>query len=70
MKKICCVLAAMATIALVAPSIASAQDKPMMKEGMIQDGMKKPMMHHRMSHKMMKRHKMMRHHHKMMKKEM
>ncbi len=70
MKKICCVLAAMATIALVAPSIASAQDKPMMKEGMTQDGMKKPMMHHRMSHKMMKRHKMMRHHHKMMKKEM
>ena len=68
MKKICCVLATMAAIVLVAPSIASAQDKPMMKEGMTQGGMKKPMMHHRMSHKMTKHHKM--HHRKMMKREM
>ena len=53
MKKISYVLAALATIAVVAP--ASAEDKPMMKEGM-----SKPMMHHHMRH----------HHHHMMKKPM
>jgi hypothetical protein len=41
MKKIYYVLAALATIAIAAPSIASAEDKPMMA-----DGMKKPMKHH------------------------
>jgi Flp pilus assembly protein TadD len=60
MKKISYVLAALATIAIAAP--ASAEDKPMMKEGM-HGGM-----HHRMHHQMMP----MRHHHHMkhmMKKE-
>jgi hypothetical protein len=59
MKKISYVLAALATIAIAVPSIASAEDKPMMKEGMKGDGMAKPMMHHRHHHhhmkKMMKR---------------
>jgi hypothetical protein len=54
MKKISYVLAALATIAIAAPSIASAEDKPMMKEGM-----DKPMMHHHHHH-----------HHHMMKKMM
>jgi hypothetical protein len=59
MKKISYVLAALATIAIAVPSIASAEDKPMVKEGMKGDGMAKPMMHHRHHHhhmkKMMKR---------------
>ena len=61
MKKISYVLAALATIAIAAPSIASAEDKPTMKDGMKDDGMKKPTMHHHRSH----------HHHmkKTMKKE-
>jgi hypothetical protein len=61
MKRISYILAALTTIAIAVPSIASAEDKPMMKEGMKGGGMKKPMMHHRDRH----------HHHmkKMMKKE-
>jgi len=58
MKKISYVLAALATIAIAVPSIASAENKPMMKEGMKDEGMKKPMMHHH------------RHHHQHMKKMM
>ena len=58
MKKISYVLAALATIAIAVPSIASAEDKPMMKDGMKEEGMKKPMMHHH------------RHHHDHMKKTM
>jgi hypothetical protein len=50
MKKISYVLAALATIAIAVPSIASAEDKPMMKEGMKGEGMEKPMMHHRHQH--------------------
>ena len=50
MKKISYVLAALATIAIAVPSIASAQDKPMMKEGMKGESMKKPMMHHHRYH--------------------
>ena len=50
MKKISYVLAALATIAIAAPSIASAEDKPMMKEGMKDEGMKKPMKHHSRHH--------------------
>ena len=50
MTKICYVLAALATIAIAVPSIASAEDKPMMKEGMKDEGMKKPMMHHHRHH--------------------
>jgi hypothetical protein len=56
MKKISYVLAALATIAIAVPSIASAEDKPM------KEGMGKPMMHHHHHH----------HHHmmkKMMKKD-
>jgi len=45
MKKISYVLVALATIAIAMPSIASAEDKPMMKEGMA-----KPMMHHHHYH--------------------
>ena len=60
MKKISYVLAALATIAIAAPSIASAEDKPMMDKGMG--------MHHH--HKMMMHHKMhMMHHKKMMMKK-
>jgi hypothetical protein len=50
MKKISYVLAALATVAIAVPSIASAEDKPMMKEGMKGEGMKKPMMHHHRHH--------------------
>lgn len=59
MKKISCVLAALATIAIAAP--AAAQDRPMMKEGM-RGGMHHRMMHHRMMHRPMmhRRHHMMR----------
>jgi hypothetical protein len=57
MKKISCVLAALATIAIAAPAVA--QDKPMMKEGMGD----KPMMHHHM-------HVHHHYHHHMMKKPM
>ena len=42
MKKFSYVLAALATIAIAAPSIASAEEKPMMKEGMKGEGMEKP----------------------------
>jgi hypothetical protein len=67
MKRISCVLAALATMAIAAPAVA--QDKPMMKEGG---------MHHRMHHKMMTHHagrlmhheRRMMHHKKMMKREM
>ena len=55
MKKISYVLAALATIAIAIPSIASAEDKPMMKEGMKSDGMAKPMMHHHRHHHHMKK---------------
>jgi hypothetical protein len=61
MKKISYVLAALATIAIAAPTVANAQDKPMMKEGM-----SKPMMHH---HHMMHHHMMRHHMKKMMKKD-
>jgi hypothetical protein len=54
MNKISCVLAALATLAIAVPSIASAKDKPMMKEGM-RDGMSKPMMHHHHQHHPMKK---------------
>jgi hypothetical protein len=50
MKKISYVLAALATIAIAVPPIASAEDKPMMKEGMKGEGMEKSMMHHRHHH--------------------
>ena len=54
MKKISCVLAALATIAIAAPAVA--QDKPMMREGMHQG------MHHRMEmHNHHHHHHMMRH---------
>jgi hypothetical protein len=56
MKKISYVLAALSTIAFAVP--ASAEDKPMMKEGM-----GKPMMHHHM-------HMHHHYHHHMMKKPM
>ena len=55
MKKISYVLAALATIAIAVPSIASAEDKPMAKEGMKSDGMAKPMMHHHHHHHHMKK---------------
>jgi hypothetical protein len=66
MKKISCVLAALAAMAIAAPAVA--QDKPMMKEGG---------MHHRMHHRMMMHHegrmmhheRRMMHHKKMMKKD-
>jgi hypothetical protein len=48
MKKISYVLAALATIAIAAPSIASAEDKPMMKEGMMHH-------HHHHHHHTMKK---------------
>jgi hypothetical protein len=50
MNKISYVLAALATLAIAVPSIASAEDKPMMKEGM-----SKPMMHHHHHHHHMKK---------------
>jgi hypothetical protein len=57
MKKFSLVLAALATLAVVGP--ASAENKPMMKEGMHEG------MHHRMHHSMAMpmhhRHHMMRH---------
>jgi hypothetical protein len=57
-------LAALATIVIAVPSIASAQDKPMMKEGMHEG------MHHRM-HPLKGINMHHRHHHmrRMMKKE-
>jgi Ni/Co efflux regulator RcnB len=55
MKKISYVLAALATIAIAAPSIASAEDK-MMDKG---EGMHKTMHHKMMHHKMMHHKKMM-----------
>jgi hypothetical protein len=63
MKKFSIVMAALATIAVAAPTIASAQDKPMMHKGDMN-------MHHGMHHKMMMHHKMrMMHHKKMMMKK-
>jgi hypothetical protein len=50
MKKISYVLAALAAIAIAVPSIASAEDKPMMKEGMKGHHMAKPMVHHHYHH--------------------
>jgi hypothetical protein len=61
MRKISCVLAALATIAMAAPAVA--QDKPMMKQGM----RGKPMMHHHMHMHM--HHHYHHHMHHMMKKE-
>ena len=54
MKKISYVLAALATIAIAVPSIASAEDKPMAKEGMMGHHMAKPMMHRHHHHHMRK----------------
>jgi Ni/Co efflux regulator RcnB len=56
MKKISYVLAALATIAIAAPSIASAEDKMMDKGDM---GMHKTTHHKMMHHKMMHHKKMM-----------
>jgi hypothetical protein len=49
MKNISYVLAALATLAIAVPSIASAEDKPM------KEGMSKPMMHHHHHHHHMKK---------------
>jgi hypothetical protein len=51
MKKFSYVLATLATIAIAAPSIASAEEKPMMKKGMKGEGMEKPMMRHHHHHR-------------------
>ena len=51
MKKFSYVLAALATIAIAVPSIASAEEKPMMKEGMTGEGMGKPVMRHHHHHR-------------------
>ncbi len=56
MKKLSVVLAALVTLAVASPTVASAMDKPMMNKGM----------HH---HKMMMHHHHMMHHHKMMMKK-
>jgi hypothetical protein len=53
MKKLSVVLAALVTLAVASPTIASAMEKPMTHKGMHHHKM---MMHH---HKMMHRHKMM-----------
>lgn len=60
MKKVSLVLAALATLAIAAP--ASAQDKPMMRDGMHRGmGMHRSTgMHHRMHRRMMPMH-----HHRM-----
>ena len=55
MKKFLFLLAATTALGVAAPTVASAQDKPMMKEGMRSDGMAKPMMHHRHHHHHMKK---------------
>jgi hypothetical protein len=55
MKKISCVLAALATIVIAAPAVA--EDKPMMREGMHEG------MHHHMDHRMEMHHH---HHHHML----
>jgi pentapeptide MXKDX repeat protein len=62
MKKISYVLAALLTVAVVAPSIARAEDRPMMRRGMHREHMHRehmdrPMMHRRehREHHMMKR---------------
>jgi hypothetical protein len=52
MKKVFLGLAALATIAMAVPSIASAQDRPMMRHGMQGHHMAKPMMMHRPHHHM------------------
>jgi hypothetical protein len=58
MKKYSYVLAALTTIAIAVPSIANAEDKPMMKEGMKGECMERPMLrhhhHHHHAKKMMK----------------
>jgi hypothetical protein len=59
MKKFSLVLAALATMAIAMPTIASAEDKPMMNNGDMG-------MHHK---KMMHHHKMRMHHKKMMMKK-
>jgi hypothetical protein len=53
MKKILIGLTALATLAMAVPSIASAQDRPMMRHGMHRHHhMMKPMMMHRHHHRM------------------
>jgi hypothetical protein len=42
-------------IGVAVPTIASAQDKPMMKEGVKGDGMARPTMHHHRHHHHMKK---------------
>jgi len=66
MKKFSLVLAALATLAVA--GAASAEDKPMMKEGM-QGGMHHGMHHHSMGMGMGMHHHHHHHHHHMMKKE-
>jgi hypothetical protein len=66
MKKLSIVLAALAGFAIAAPTVASAQDKPMMDKGEMAMHHKK--MHHHRLH-MMHHHKMMMHHKKMMQKQ-
>ena len=62
MKKIAYALAALATIAIVIPSIATAED---VKPGMMKEGKEAGMMHRHRHH-----HMEMRHHHHMMKEGM
>jgi hypothetical protein len=63
MKKIVCVLAALAAVAIAAPAVA--QDKPMMDKGDMHKGMMMHRHHHMMMHHHMMRHRM----HHMMKKD-
>jgi hypothetical protein len=48
MKKLSYVLAALATIAVAAPAVA--QDKPMMQDKPMKEGMDKPKMHRHVHH--------------------
>jgi hypothetical protein len=66
MRKLSIALAALCAVAIAAPTVASAQDKPMMNHGDMAMHHKK--MHHHRLH-MMHHHKMMMHHKKMMKKD-
>ena len=59
MRKFSFALAALATVSFAVPSIANAQDKPPMKEGMKGYGEKKPMMHHHHHYHHHYHHKMM-----------
>jgi hypothetical protein len=70
MRKFSIVLAALTSIAVAAPTIACAQDKPMDKGDMDKGdmGMHHKKMHHHRMH-MMHHHKMMMHHKKMMEKQ-